>query len=538
MLLLICLTLIFCLFVWVIADAVGYVGPPLIPGIPEMKGYPILGCIVQLHLNPALKCMQWSLQNKTPVFQVRFGRKRVIVVNSFEDVTFFWVKSSRANNSRPTSYTFHTIVSLSQGLTIGSTPACSSLNREKKAILMQLSQHQVEQLTTILDEESTRMIRQILRTNPHMLGPPSSQLLRHVRKALPDIDVMPYAQRFTLQSAIYVTYGIKLDFYNKDAELAQEIISVENEILHLRSATADYRDLFPICRLLPFLNSKPDSIRHRRDVYMNDLYAEMSLRTNNGDPDVPNCLLYKVLCSRYKLLESETQSLCLTMVSAGLDNIPLNFCHLLGHLSHPYGAGLQEIAYESLLQLSNNDLLEAWDKAASNMDCDFVMALILETLRYFTVSPLALPRMTTKSINYKGTSIARDTCLFMNAYAANHDPKQFDRPDEFLPYRWLTNDSLLDSTRKTVQHFSFGAGSRMCSGNCLAIKELYTLTCRMILFFKIKAPRTSPLMELDPFKSNTHPNSISFEPNPFKVRLFMRISVDSEKLYNKVSALV
>jgi phenylacetate 2-hydroxylase len=188
-----------------------------------------------------------------------------------------------------------------------------------------------------------------------------------------------------------------------------------------------------------------------------------------------------------------------------------------------------------LLQNSNNDIEQAWDDSAKNMDCHFVLALINETLRYFTVLPLSLPRATTKAIDFttsqkQSLTLPAGTIVFMNAYAANHDESVFDSPYLFLPDRWLDNGKL-DSSLK---HFAFGAGSRKCSGNSLALQQLYTLTCRMVLAFKIRRPVSNSLMELDPFRNNLDSASISFTPKLFKVQLKPRIHNGSDKLYYKI----
>ena len=52
------------------------------------------------------------------------------------------------------------------------------------------------------------------------------------------------------------------------------------------------------------------------------------------------------------------------------------------------------------------------------------------------------------------------------------------------------------------QHFAFGAGSRMCSGYNLVIKQMYVMIIKMLLIFEIHPPTNiKKLMELNPFKT-------------------------------------
>jgi phenylacetate 2-hydroxylase len=58
----------------------------------------------------------------------------------------------------------------------------------------------------------------------------------------------------------------------------------------------------------------------------------------------------------------------------------------------------------------------------------------------------------------------------MNLHAGNCDPNSFDRPDEFLPERWLdgrkgrTDLPGEGGDKLGVPHLTYGAGRRVCPG--------------------------------------------------------------------------
>lgn len=58
----------------------------------------------------------------------------------------------------------------------------------------------------------------------------------------------------------------------------------------------------------------------------------------------------------------------------------------------------------------------------------------------------------------------------MNLFAANRDPTAFDRPDEFLPERWMdgrkgrTDLQGEGGDKLGVPHLTYGAGRRVCPG--------------------------------------------------------------------------
>ncbi|KAK6459402.1 cytochrome P450 [Scheffersomyces xylosifermentans] len=521
----------------VLLDYLGYGNLQPIKGVFQIPGYPVVGNLFQVLNNPAQVYMNWTDKYKTPVFQVRLGTKRVVVVNSFEDVTSLWIKNSCANNSRPVSYTFHEIVSRTRGFTVGSTPACPAFKREKKAISQYLNLRAIEEFKPILDEEVKYMISQLIKKNNELSGPPSCNMFTHSRCELADIDLQYYFQQFALRSSIFLAFGIHLDCFRRDSAFCDEIVHVESQIMKFRSPVANLQDFLPILRYLPGQANEASKYRERRDLYMDQLYKEMCNRIEKGDMEAHSSIVGRILADQKinKLTEDEISSICLTLISAGLDNTALNVNHLMGHFSQPfYGDALQDRAYSELLSLSDGSLCAAWDDSI-NIISHYVMALVQETLRYFSVLPLSLPRITTKPISFKGAVIPKETLLVMNAFAANHDPAMFERPYEFLPDRWLDPNSHLLVEKHDLFHYAFGAGSRMCSGVNFALNEMYTLTCRIVLYFRIKAPTGSTLMDLDPFSNNSNPSATSFEPKIFKVRLEPRYSVDSDKLYFKIN---
>jgi phenylacetate 2-hydroxylase len=138
-----------------------------------------------------------------------------------------------------------------------------------------------------------------------------------------------------------------------------------------------------------------------------------------------------------------------------------------------------------------------------------------EVLRYWTTLNLSFSRQSNKPIEWNGALLPAEIPVFLNAWAANHDPDHFQHPHQFIPERFMGLEE------KGTQHFSYGAGTRNCLGNHLANRELYAMFIRLILAFHIK-PTTVPKMypELDTVKCNAVPTSMVTQPKPFQVRIF------------------
>lgn len=491
-------------------------GLQMLPGAFHVPCYPIVGNSLLLMANPAQVLASWAAKYRSDTFVIHLGKLPVLVANSYADVSSLWLHHAIATNSRPLLYTFHNIVSAQQGLTVGSTPAGASCLRKKKCVSQHLSKKKIssQPVVDLVDRQSKLMVKHLLQ----------QVLSCRVRTRLSDVDLLQNAQFFVLSCALFFTYGTNIDCYGRDYELATEIIETENKIIRLRSPISNYQDYLPFLRNLPFrllFDSSPQHWRDRRDAYMQTLFDNFNAKVRINDINASSSMLGQILAVKagpHTLSARELQSVCLTMVSAGLDNTSLNFEHLMGHFSHPYGYAMQEHLFLCLMADNGNSLIAAWRNVAQNTDCVYAKALVHETLRYFSVLPLSLPRLSTKALSYKGMSIPAETTMFMNAYAANHDDKVFQHPNRFDPMRWIEDGRLISASK--LKHFAFGAGSRQCSGNYLAIKELHTLVCRMVLVFRIRRPTDSKFqMKLDPFAGNLCPSATSFEPKPIKVWL-------------------
>lgn len=491
-----------------------------IPGAFVIPAFPLVGNALQVLQNPSKQFLQWARLYNCSIFVIHLGGTPVVVVNSYQDVAALWQNVSMG--SRPLGYTYHKVVSALQGLTVGTTPAGATFRRKKKAISLNLSQRQISSspYCECLDQSSKYVLRQLLKK--HNTSDPRAH------NAQLTVSFLKYAQYFVLRTSLWLTYGCVLDPFHKDQKLADDIVQTENQIIRLRSVLTNYQDYLPFFNLQPlrsYYDADATIWRSRRDNYMETLFHQFEQRLQESDPRTENSILARILAaksSKQQLSHMEARSVCLSMVSAGLDNVSLVIDHILGQFSYrKKGYEMQNRLFNELLATNGNDLMQAWNNSALDTTCDYALAVIEEALRYFTVLPLSLPRQTTRDIPYKNILIPAGTIVVMNAYEANHDPSVFRYPDQFIPDRWLDESGHFD--KNAPSHFSFGAGSRRCSGDNLALKELYTLLCRTVLLFQIKEPRIeSQKMILDPFEGNACPTATSFEPKQFFVRLQAR----------------
>ncbi|TGO23747.1 hypothetical protein BPAE_0122g00020 [Botrytis paeoniae] len=471
---------------------------PKIKNLPEIPGYPLFGSLLEFGVSHALVAKRLA-EKYGAVFQVRLGNRRIVFVNTFDAVRHFWVTNQSALISRPTLHTFHSVVSTSQGFTIGTSPWDESCKQRRKAAATALNRPAVQSYMPIIDLESEVSIR---------------ELLNDSKNGQVDIDPISYFQRFALNTSLTLNYGSRLHEV-KDRDLLQEICDVERAVSNFRSTSNNWQDYIPLLRLLPKSNTEAIEYRERRDKYLNFLLNKLKKQIDEGT-DNP-CITGNIIKDPdAKLNENELKSICLTMVSAGLDTVPGNLIMGIAYLSSEHGQEIQQRAYEEIMKVYPDG--DAWERCLVEEKVPYVTAFVREVLRFFTVIPICLPRTSIKDIEYNGATVPAGTTFYMNAWAADYDSNHFKSPNTFSVERYLDN---LEGGG--TPHYAYGAGSRMCAGSHLANRELFTAFVRLFTAFQIvapKDPKDRPI--LDALECNAVKTSLTTDPYPFKVGFKVR----------------
>ncbi|KAF1355578.1 putative cytochrome P450 [Delphinella strobiligena] len=503
---------------YAIWKAITYTDIPYIKGIPEIPGaIPIAGHLFKLGEDHATTCEGWWRKYGHSVFQIRLGNTRAVVVSSFDDCRKMLVGNQSAVIDRPKLYTFHGVISSTQGFTIGSSPWDDSCKNKRKAAGTALSKVSMRGYYPMFDLESYCIVRDMQKDSK------AGEL---------EISVRPYIQRYALNTTLTLCYGIRMDeVYDT---LLREILHVGSAISLLRSASENYQDYIPALRYLPNneKNARSKELRDRRDAYLNLLLDKVRAMIKNGT-DKP-CISAAILKDQEtKLTGVEVSSICLSLVSGGFETIPGTLTSCIGSLSTPEGQIWQDRAYEDIKRYYP-EASGAWENSFQDEKVPYLNAIIKEAGRYYTVSSMSLPRKTVSEVNWNGAIIPPKTMILINAQAANHDVDHFG-PDagKFDPERWLepivSGQPFVEKPSTFgVGHHSFGAGARACSGQFIAQRLLYSALIRILSSYKIVASETEP-PNTDYVDYNQFKTALVAIPRDFKVKLIPRDRAATEE---------
>ncbi|KAM3558872.1 hypothetical protein MY1884_003764 [Beauveria asiatica] len=487
---------------------------PHIHGLPEIPGaVPVFGHLLKLGQDHASTCEKWWRQYKHSVFQVKLGNTRAVVVNSFDDCKKMLLANQNAVIDRPKLFTFHGLISSTQGFTIGSSPWDESCKKKRKAAGTALSRPALRNYYPMFDLESFCILRDMRKDS---------------QNGQVEIDVRPYIQRFALNTTLTLCYGIRMDAVYDD--LLREILHVGSSISLLRSASENYQDYVPIMRYLPNneKNARSKELRDRRDAYLDLLLDKVREMIKNGT-DKP-CIASAILKDQEtKLSGVEVSSICLSLVSGGFETIPGTLTSCIGSLCTKEGQVWQDRAYEDIKR-HYPDIREAWTSCIKEEKIPYINAIVREAGRYYTVSPMSLPRKTVTEVHWNGAIIPAKTMILINAQAGNHDVDHFG-PDggRFDPERWLkTLDPPTEAVPNGLAHLSFGTGSRACSGQFIASRMLHSALVRLLASYKIVASEESP-PNTDYVDYNQVKTALVAIPREFKVKLIPRDTATTSK---------
>jgi len=291
------------------------------------------------------------------------------------------------------------VVSNTAGTTIGTSPYSESLKRRRKGAASALNRPSVQTYVKFLDLESRDFI---------------NELYTYGNAGQTPIDPMPMIQRLSLSLSVTLNWGTRI--VTQQDGLFAEITHVEEEISRFRSTTGNLQDFIPLLRLNPinFQSSKARDMRKRRDVYLTALNKglEDSIAAGTHQP----CIQANVMLDEEaKLSKDELTSISLTMLSGGLDTVTTLVAWFIALLSQR--PDIQEKALSEIQAYYKED--QPLCDADDDQKCQYIVALVREALRYFTVLRLALPRASVKDIVHNGVVIPKGTVVFLNAWACN-----------------------------------------------------------------------------------------------------------------------
>ncbi|KAG6384750.1 hypothetical protein SASPL_153568 [Salvia splendens] len=130
----------------------------------------------------------------------------------------------------------------------------------------------------------------------------------------------------------------------------------------------------------------------------------------------------------------------------------------------------------------------------------YLKAVLKESLRLHTPIPLLVPRELTQDTKVLGYDVASGTRVMINVWAISQDPSMWEKPEEFLPERFL--ETSIDFRGMHFELIPFGAGRRGCPGVTFAMAVDELALAKLVHKFDFGLPNGTKMEELDVNESN------------------------------------
>lgn len=149
-----------------------------------------------------------------------------------------------------------------------------------------------------------------------------------------------------------------------------------------------------------------------------------------------------------------------------------------------------------------------------------------ECLRWLPSSILGIvPHATTNEDTYAGYTFPAQTTMVVNVWALNNNPERYPDPRRFDPDRY--KDDLLRAQESAAlqdpskrDHYTFGAGRRVCPGLNIAERSLFLGIAYMLWAFSFEHALDEKGEKIPVTEEVTQ--GIVCRPVPFKLRLIER----------------
>ncbi|KAI0088423.1 cytochrome P450 [Irpex rosettiformis] len=440
----------------------------------------------------------WA-QKYGPLYSFYLGNQLYVVVSDANIARELLVNNGAIFSSRKQYFVKNQTIL--KGRAITASPYGETWRNHRKIAAQLLTPKAVAGYNDTLDYECRIMLRSLYKESQNGTAP---------------ISPAHYTGRYTLNNMLTLSFAMRTD--STSDPLIERILSMAMEFNDL---TGPLSNLVDFVEPLQWIPTKTHARAAKLHSNFLEVYGGMVLsvkkRMEAGE-NVPHCLA-KVLIEGQQQEKLDWEDVCMLSAAFALGGVHSTsgiiqwFLALIG--KHP---DIQARAHHEL------DLVvgrERWPDAEDEKSLPYVRAIIKEVLRVHAPFWNATPHSSTEDFVYNGMYIPKGAALILNCFTLHHNEQRYEDPHTFNPDRYLGDD--LSSSESAHQanpmdrdHWSFGAGRRICPGINVAERILFLAISRLLWAFTIHELPTEPI-SLEEYEGTS-----GRTPKPFRVHLVPR----------------
>ncbi|CAH1422163.1 unnamed protein product [Lactuca virosa] len=420
-----------------------------------------------------------------PIFTVRLGVRKVLVVNSWEIAKELFTTHDLTISSRP-KFTAAEILGYNYAM-FGFTPYGPYWREIRKiASLQLLSSRRLEQLKDVRVSELDNSIRNI------------HELLKEKRDAKGKVlvDMKKWFWDFDLNVMLRMVVGKRCTGAknNEEQDDMNRYCEVFGELFHLLG-------LFVVADALPFLGwlDLGGHVKAMKRVakeidciigkWLDDHRRKRSSAEAIEEKDYMDVMISAVETGGLTNYDADAiiKSTCLDIIASSADTITATLTWTLSLLlNNPFA--LQNVQEEIDKHVGKGRRVN--DSDISKLV--YLQAIVKESLRLFPAAPLGAAREFSEDCTVAGYHVPKGTWLIVNIWKLQHDPEIWSDPSEFRPERFLSGTHAHVDVRGTnFELIPFGAGRRSCPGLAFSLQMLHIVLATLLQNFDMSSPNDS-----------------------------------------------
>ncbi|KAF2641574.1 cytochrome P450 [Massarina eburnea CBS 473.64] len=316
----------------------------------------------------------------------------------------------------------------------------------------------------------------------------SKQLLVDFLNSPKDFYMMN--RRYSASVIMLVTYGYRIPSW--EDPLIKKIYTVLENFTEMTAPGAYAIDSFPSLTFLPesllgnWRSHGKKAFKHDSKVYL-DLWDRLKRETDGGE--ARNCFtktFYLNDPAKSGIDDLAAAYTCGGLIEAGSETTATTLNNFM--LCMTIFQDVQKKAQEELDRVVGANRMPEWE---DEKDLPYVRSLIKEVLRWRPVNKFGMTHATSEDDWYEGHFIPKGSVAVLNWWAIHRDSDLWENPNDFEPSRYLDKPlSAADYINSTDpyerDHFTYGAGRRVCPGVHVAERSLFINISRVLWGFNIR----------------------------------------------------
>ncbi|XP_071504571.1 steroid 17-alpha-hydroxylase/17,20 lyase-like [Diadema antillarum] len=420
---------------------------------PGPRPLPFIGSIFSMTASPEEVFRKWS-EEFGDVFGFKAGQRWIVVINRHDAIREALTKHGVEFAGRPDFFSFG-------AFTYGFKDIIFSTFSESWKLHHKLASSALRQFAT----------GERLETMLHAA-------FGKLESFLVDRESQPVDPKLMITLLLYnvmstMCFGKNYDFMEGKLLEWKE----NNERLNQEFGMGVAADFFPWARHLPTPGVR--MVYRMRDVFHQFVWDELEIHKRNFDPDHVRDFVDLLLLAQREARDDGRS-----------DSDKFTDAHLMLTVSNMFAAGIQtttETLYWGIALMAEYQSIQA--KIRTEIDevvgcrrspviddrgsLPFVEATLYEVMRYSSILPIAVPHATSCDVRFRGYHIPKGTVVMCNLHSMHFDSNVWDKPNIFLPERFLDEKGAF--RKPNVSFLPFGAGRRSCLGEVVAKVDLFLI---------------------------------------------------------------